>query len=139
MFDPVAWLAAYPEFAGRVTTARAADLAAEAWLIFPIARFRLQDQQDRALGLAVAHLAQLSAPSVAGGPGVDQRVVGRVTDAGQGSVHVGFDAGPVRTLTEAFYQQTRYGQLLWMMLARFRLFRYVPGFPRVRPLFNSVP
>jgi hypothetical protein len=137
-FDASAWLLRFPEFTGRVTTGQITAVAEEAPLVFPIARLRSAARQAAALDLAVAHLLQMRiSPS---GTGLaNMSVVGRVTDATQGSVHVGFDAGNANTLTRSFYMSTRYGQLLWLMVAWLVRMRYARGWPRQHPLFNPVP
>lgn len=125
------WSAMFPEFAGRVVQMQAEGL------YFPIACQAIPNSdtgpvadpvaRTTLLYLTVAHVAQLYAPTVPGGkpPGL----VGRISSAGEGSVSVSADVGPI-TDSSAWWVQTSYGMTVWKLLAPYRLARYVPPPPR---------
>ncbi|RVT95246.1 DUF4054 domain-containing protein [Rhodovarius crocodyli] len=124
-FDYAAWVARYPEFS-TVTQPQADGFFAEACLYLDnTASSIVCDLGQRAtlLNMLTAHLAALYA-GVGGQPA--SPLVGRVTNATQGSVSVGVDAGPV-TASQAWFVQTKYGAAYWQATARYRTMRYVPG------------
>lgn len=131
------WVAAFPELATRGTPQQVAQLAAEAAIAFDLNRVADLDQRATLLNLVVAHLVELRLPG--GGSPAAQGLVGRVTSASEGSVSVSLDAGQTKTLTEAWWTQTKYGAQFWMLTARYRMFRYIPGYLRRRPIINPVP
>ena len=126
-FDPVAWVTRYPEFS--------TCPAGQAQLFFNEATLYLgnacgapvQDLVARAviLNMITAHIAALyfgvnnKAPS---------GLVGRISDATKGSVHVGVDMGAPPSGSQAWFQQTQYGASAWAAMAPYRRGRYVPGF-----------
>lgn len=73
-------------------------------------------------GLLVAHMAKLLSP-INGEPA--SPLVGRITNATEGSVSVGVDM-PTAPGAE-WYNQTAYGAMFWAMTARFRMARYHVG------------
>lgn len=94
---------------------------------YPGARWRGSPVTDigtrqNLIGLMMAHIATLLAP-INGQPATT--LVGRITNASEGSVSVSsdFPSDP----TSAWYTQTKYGAMFWAATARYRTFRYVPG------------
>lgn len=77
--------------------------------------------QTELLNLMVAHIAQLLYGSTTQPV---SPLVGRVSDATEGSVSVGteFPMNP----SNAFFVQTTYGSLYWQLALPFRLGRYIP-------------
>lgn len=127
-FDYAAWLARYPEFEGRVDAGRAALLFAEAGGLYldnsdasPV-----QDAGRRLmlLNMIVAHLAALGGSLEAGN--APTGIVGRVTDATEGSVSVSV-ATDLEPGAAAWWSQTSYGLSFWAAMRRFRVARYIPG------------
>jgi hypothetical protein len=84
-------------------------------------------KQARIMNMITAHIAALY--SGAGGV-APSGLVGRVSDATEGSVHVAADMGAPAVGTQAWFQQTKYGASAWAALAPYRRGRYVPGFSR---------
>lgn len=123
-FDPVAFKAAYPEF---VTTSDARCTA-----MFTMAAAGILDNTDNSpvmaldyrtqlFWLLVAHLLTLFAVGADG----SERPVGRVDTATEGSVSVGFAYElPQGSAMAAWFNQTKYGALYWMMTAQFRSMKY---------------
>lgn len=75
------------------------------------------------LHLLTAHLAAIN--SGVNGQAASQ-LVGRITDASEGSVHVSADMG-TQPASAAYYQQTKYGAQFWAQTAGYRTARYLPG------------
>lgn len=141
-FDPAAFKAAYPEF---VTTSDA-----RCTTMFTMAAASILDNTDNSpvmaldyrtqlFWLLVAHLLTLFAVGADG----SERPVGRVDTATEGSVSVGFAYElPQGSAMAAWFNQTKYGALYWMMTAQFRSMKYYAsgdsglGFARD---FRSVP
>jgi hypothetical protein len=96
--------------------------------------------QTNLLYLATAHVAKLLAPPPSGGnaPGRDTSVVGRVTNASEGSVSVATEM-PMNP-NSAWWQTTQYGSMYWQMSQVFRTMRYIPGAPKPNnpwPIFGT--
>jgi len=121
------WIGQYPEFAARVTEPQTTGFFNRAGLtLLPNSDAGpVPDPVRRGviLYLIVAHLAQLHAPTIPGGQ--PSGLVGRISSAGEGSVSVSVDMGPV-TAQSAWWLQTSYGAEAWQALAPTRLGRYVP-------------
>lgn len=123
-FAPSAFKTAFPEFA------TVADAALT--LNFGFAQLALNNScrsvvfdannRDTLLQLLVAHITQLRNGingQAAGG------LVGRISDATEGSDSVSADMGTV-TFNAAWFLQTQFGTLYWQLTAAFRTFRYIP-------------
>jgi hypothetical protein len=83
--------------------------------------------QLQLLNMLVAHIAARYA--ILSGR-VPSALVGRISQAAEGSVSVSADWGAVSG-TEAWYMQTKYGADFWRATAAFRTARYVPGPRRI--------
>lgn len=124
IFDPAAFKAAYPEFAA-ISDARCTimfDLAAQGILDntddSPVMAL---DYRTQLFWLLVAHLLTLFAVGADG----SERPVGRVDSATEGTVSVGFAYElPPGSAMAAWFNQTKYGALYWMMTAQFRSLIY---------------
>ena len=83
----------------------------------------IQDLAQRKviLNLLVAHLAALNSGENAQAP---SGLIGRVSSASEGSISVSTDYTSNSELAQ-WFNQTRYGAELWILLARYRQFRYV--------------
>lgn len=129
-FDYASWLALFPEFAY--------VNQAQALLYFDLATIAHRNDidgfvadavtQSRLLNIVTAHIAALFATKNGSEPA--NPLVGRITNASEGSVSVGTDYGPV-SASEAWWVQTRYGAMYWMMVAPYRSATYIPGPQRV--------
>lgn len=74
------------------------------------------------LGLLTAHIATMFAPV---GGEASSPLVGRITNATEGSVNVAVDF-PTAAGQE-WYAQTKYGAMFWAATTQYRLGRYHPG------------
>ena len=130
VFDYGTWAARFP-LLGAAPSAFVTSLVPEAMIYVdtgPRSPIPV-DEQQVVFNLVLAHLVALNTP-IAGGA-ASQGLVGRITSTSEGSVSVSLDAGQPASLTQAWWLGTTYGQQVWVLLSRYRRFRYVPGFPRV--------
>ena len=129
-FSYPAWVARYPEFA-QVQPATAALFAAEASLYHKndgTGPVNDAGQQLALLNMATAHVAKLAAMASKEGGGI----VGRITDATEGSVSVSADYGTTIGQNQAWWIQTTYGSSYWLATAPYRTMKYHA--PARRPL-----
>ena len=123
VFDYNAWVARYPEFRA-VPFQQAEAFYVEAALYHdnttssPVSD---AGQQALLMHMMTAHIAALNGYSDNSG------LVGRVSQASEGSVSVSADWIDAKTQREAWCNQTRYGAAYWAATGRFRRFAYVPG------------
>lgn len=84
-----------------------------------------ENQQRLLLNMVTAHIAGLNA-AISGA--LPYNVVGRITNASEGSVSIGanLSLAPGGVLQE-WFAQTKYGFSFWAATAGFRLARYRPG------------
>lgn len=124
-FDKTSFLTEYPEFA--LTEARvpgcSARCFARACTILGNTDASPVPEAQRAdmLGMLTAHFLQLF---FGVGGKLPQGAVGRVSSAGEGSVNVSLDMGPVLN-SQAWYAQTQYGATYWQMSRAYRTAVYV--------------
>lgn len=117
-FDYAKWTARYPELA-TVSAVLAQAYFDEAGLYLrndgtgPVADANVQ---LTLLNMLTAHIAKLNA-TIAGQAPTD--LVGRITDATEGSVSVGVDKAPLPG-SAAWYAQTKYGFAFWQATRAFR-------------------
>ena len=135
-FDPNAFLGAYPQFNHVVP--------AQLFNYFSIATGYCKadgtgpvtDQTllTNMLNLLVAHLCQLLHPP--GGAGPPPNLVGRITNASEGSVSVAvqMDLPPG---SAQFFGQTEYGIMYWQLSLPYRTMRYTVR--RNKRIFNPWP
>lgn len=127
------WIAEYPEFA-LVPLAQAQNYFNMACVQLnntPASQIPLTDcagnlVRQPILYAATAHIAQLFwiPPGATPSP-----LVGRISNASEGSVSVAVDMG-AQPMSAAWWNQTRYGAMAWMMTQPYRMARYAPRFPR---------
>lgn len=129
VFDPADFKVAFPEFA----TVPDARLTA----LFNIIGYTIIDNTDASIIVSVdqrsslmylllAHMLTLYGWVSASGtatPGTG--TVGRVASATEGSVSTSLEYKAAASAGEAWYNQTPYGAMYWVMTAQFRSFRYV--------------
>lgn len=121
-FNYATWSARYPEL-----SAVGSDLAQayfnEATLYLDNTDASLvQDINARAtlLNMLTAHIAQLNMPG-------SSPLVGRITNASEGSVSVATTYSDAMPGSMAWYVQTKYGASYWQATAQYRMMRYIPG------------
>lgn len=123
-FDYATWAARYPELQASVSAPLAQAYFNEATLYLDNTNFSIVcDGPRRAalLNMVTAHIAALNAPinGQASSP-----LVGRITNATEGSVSVATDYGQ-QSASAAFWVQTKYGAAFWQATAIYRTFRYI--------------
>lgn len=125
-FNFQTWSQRYPEFTG-VGSDLAQLYFAEACLYHandgsgPVPD---QATQTILLYMATAHIAQLY--KLRDGNKPVSELVGRITDASEGSVSVSADFGEGVKAAQAWWIQTKYGASYWQASTPFRVFRYIP-------------
>ena len=122
VFDPVAFKARYPEFAA-VANATLGAYFTEAGLYLSNANNSpVQNLTRRAilLNMLTAHVAYIGGALSADGM---PRPVGRLSQAGEGSVSAAFEGPPPGSAQ--WFQQSQYGSSFWQATSSLRGFRYV--------------
>lgn len=122
VFDPAAFKARYPEFAA-VSNATLGAYFTEATLYLSNAdNSPVQNITRRAiyLNMLTAHVGYIGGALSADGM---PRPVGRVSQAGEGSVSAAFES--LTPGTAAWFQQSQYGAAFWQATNSLRSFRYV--------------
>ena len=93
------------------------------------------NQQLRLLNMVTAHITQLNAP-LGGQP--SPQLVGRITNASEGSVSVATEYQTSTTGLAQFFAQTKYGAQYWAATTAYRTMRYRRGFSRpVNPFYRG--
>lgn len=127
-FDPTAFKTRYPEFAA-VGNPVLAEYFTEATIYLSNGDdSKVTDLAVRAilLNMLVAHLAMMNSGANGVAP---SDLVGRVTQASEGSVSVTADMG-APSGSAAWFMQTKYGAAYWQASLPFRTFAYAPGASR---------
>ena len=117
-FDHNAWITRYPEFLA-VPAAQAALFFVEATIYEPNDGSSPATDPARLgvlLNMLTAHIAKLASTDL----------VGRITNAGEGSVSVSASFADAVPGTAGWFLQTRYGAAYWQAIASRRTMRYVP-------------
>lgn len=129
VFNYTAWSARYPQLAANVPEPLADIYFAEAGLYADNSDCALipadpTTYQPRLmlLNMVVAHIAYLNG---AANGGVPTGLVGRISDASEGSVSVKADYG-TQAASAAFWLQSPYGAAYWQATAPYRTARYIP-------------
>lgn len=134
-FNYATWVARYPEFAN-INEPQAQGYFSEACIFHrndgggPVAS---TDVQSALLNMLTAHLCWLGAMrdefGVPSSTGTQQApsIVGRISDASEGSVSVSTDYATTTPGSMAWYTQTKYGAAYWQATAAYRTMRYIPG------------
>lgn len=134
IFDPVGFIARYPEFSSQAA-ALPAYFAEATLLLSNSVNSRVPQIETRTplLWMLTAHIAALYAPAASG-------LVGRIASASEGSVSVSAEM-PNQARGSAYYLQTKYGAQYWQSTARFRQARYILGQSTGSPppVFNPQP
>lgn len=130
------WIASFPEFQG-ITQTQFNICYGEAQIFHrndgggPV---RTGMAQTTLLLLMISHICQIQF-GTPGNPASPNDPVGRVTNAGEGSVSVGFE-NSFPPGTPQWFQQTKYGAMYWTATAVYRTMRYMPGHGRpLSPFF----
>lgn len=129
-FDYATWITRYPEFVN-VAQPLAQEYFNEAGL------YCANDTCNPAfcilstlLNMLTAHIAWLNAPRDASGNPSSTgtlpapAIVGRISNASEGSVSVAAEYESSGSPSDAFFTQTKYGAAFWQATAQFRTMRY---------------
>jgi len=129
VFNYANWIARYPEF---TTLFNGADPTVVAPICFDEAQAYCNNTNGspvKDVYLRALFLNQLTAHIVALNFGVNgqapSQLVGRISSAGEGSVHVSADMGKVSDY-QAWFLQTKYGAAFWQASVQYRQMRYMP-------------
>lgn len=123
-FDYTAWSLRYPELAASVTAPLANIYFAEAQLYCdntpssPVTDWAPGGQRAMFLNMITAHIAALNKPGASA-------LVGRISNATEGSVSVQTQLDGEQLHGRAFWAQTRYGLAFWQASAQYRTMRYI--------------
>jgi len=132
-FDWGFFQGAYPELSSSVTSQQAqgyfnrATMLCDNTPMSPICDSSVGGQRYTLLHLLTAHITALNAP-LNGSP--SSPLVGRISNATEGSVSVQADMGNNQPRAAAWYQQTKYGAEYWAATAQYRTMRYARHTPR---------
>lgn len=129
VFNYATWSARYPELAATVGVDLATAYFGEAGLLLNNTDTSLVcDVNVRLtlLNMITAHIAALNRPSTLGGTDPQTDLVGRISNATEGSVSVATDYGQV-SASSAYWLQTKYGAQYWQATAKYRTAHYRPG------------
>jgi hypothetical protein len=131
VFNYLDWVAMFPELGGVNQAAATNYFNLATMFVQNTSGCLVQDpvRLTNLLYLATAHVVFLLSQRTNGVPttgGIDPPppIVGRITTATEGSVSVATEL-PNQPVNAAWWQQTTYGAMVWMMLAPSRTMRYV--------------
>jgi hypothetical protein len=128
VFDIAAFRARYPEFSTVLDATLTAYFSEAGLYLSNTDSSVVKDVIIRAilLNMLTAHIAALNSGVNGQAP---SGIVGRISQASEGSVSVSADMGPPSG-SAAWFLQTEYGASFWQASASFRTFRYIPGSSR---------
>lgn len=130
-FDPVEFVAAYPEFTGLTNPQMTNGFNLATLALNNTCRGRVFNAALRQslLYLLTAHICKLMYGTNDGAGNVTppQGIVGRINTATEGQVSVG--AEMIATANSSWYLQTQYGAAYWTATARFRTAIYIAPVP----------
>lgn len=133
VFDPILFYQAFPEFSNVPENRLIILFGLAEGLLDNTDCSPVQDIEQRTLlfYLIVAHLLTLLGTTQVDGSGNPlpgsgpSGTIGRTSSATEGTVSVSFSYKEATSTGEAWWQQTQYGAMYWMMTARWRSFRYI--------------
>lgn len=122
VFDPAAFKARYPEFAAVANPTLAACFDEAGLYLSNSDNSPVQNLTRRAtlLNMLTAHVAYIGGLLSADGM---PRPVGRLSQAGEGSVSAAFEGPPPGSAQ--WFQQSQYGATFWQATSSLRGFRYL--------------
>lgn len=124
VFDPAAFKARYPEFAAVADPLLSACFDEAGFYLSNSDKSPVQNLTRRAtlLNMLTAHVAYLGGALSADGM---PRPVGRISQAGEGSVSAAFDYVAATPGSGAWFAQSTYGAAFWQATCSLRGFRYL--------------
>jgi len=123
VFVPATFKAAFPEFATVADAVLTANFGFAELQLANTCRSRVANaaKRESLLNLLTAHITQLRNGTGGNAPG---GMVGRISDATEGSVKAAADMGTV-VYGQAYYMQTQWGAMYWQATAPYRTAVYV--------------
>ena len=127
VFVPADFKAAFPEFATIADPVLDQNFDMATLVIANTCEGIVCDavKREKFLNLATAHITQLRNGANGGG---SSGLIGQIIAARQGSINIGV-AEIKAGMNQVWFAQTQWGLMLWMALAPYRTFRYVPAPP----------
>jgi hypothetical protein len=127
-FDPVAFIARYPEFSAVNGSVLGMYFAEATIYLDNTNNSRVSDVVARAvlLNMLTAHIAAMNGSGINGNGA--SGLVGRVSSASEGSVSVSTEYVAAKNGTMAYFLQTPYGASYWAATASYRTMQYQPGY-----------
>lgn len=127
VFDPAAFKAAFPEFSTVSDPVLDQNFDMATLVIANTCEGVVFDavKREKLLNLATAHITQLRNGANGGGA---SGLIGQIIAARQGSINIGV-AEIKAGMNQVWFTQTQWGLMLWMALAPYRTFRYIPPPP----------
>lgn len=124
-FVPADFKTAFPEFATVADAALSVNFDFATLQLNNTCKGRVCDAvlREKLLNLLTAHITALRNGANGQPP---SGLVGRISDATEGSVSVGTEFATA-TFDQAYYAQTQYGIMYWQSTAGFRQFVYLPA------------
>ena len=124
------WITRFPEFQQTVTAPQASGMFDEATILLNNTAASIvsdMGQRTSLLYLLTAHMAQLAAIAAAAGGGAP--LVGPIQSVSRGSVSITVAplAGSSTNAMQNWLSQTQYGARFWVLTAKYRTMRYIPG------------
>lgn len=130
-FSGAEFVASYPEFTGVPAPAAQTQFNGATLLLNNSCASRVQDANKRMalLYMLTAHLCALNTGTNDGAGNVTeaQGIVGRISDATEGTVSVGAEYASEVGQSLAFFAQTKYGAFFWAATASYRTAHYIPA------------
>ncbi len=130
-FDYPTWIGIYPEFVASVNQMQGASFFTMAQLYCdntvcsPVSDGSPTGTRAHILYMLTSHIATLLAPTVVNGQSqAPSPLVGRISNASEGSVSVATEYAIPSTPSAAWFMQTKYGAMAWQAMAPFRTMRY---------------
>ena len=125
VFVPADFKAAFPEFTSIGNAVLDVNFGMAELQLANTCRARVVNavEREKLLNLLVAHITQLRNGTGGNAPG---GLVGRISDAQEGSVHVSADFGAM-VYGQAYYTQTQWGAMFWQATAKYRSAVYIPA------------
>ena len=130
-FSPTEFVAIYPEFTGLTNPSMQTQFNGATLLLDNSYASRVQDANKRLqlLYMLTAHLCILNLGSNDGAGNVTtpQGIVGRISDATEGTVSVSAEWASTVSESMAFFAQTKYGAMFWQSTKAYRTAHYIPA------------
>lgn len=129
VFEPAAFKILYPTFAAVSDATLLMYFTLATMILGNTCRSVVMDanQRETLLNLLVAHITALQpAGTSAGGAGSGGGLVGRITEATEGTVRITAAYASDVSASMAWFTQTQYGAMFWQLTVSYRTMHYIP-------------